>query len=38
MLSAAGLERDRVRHFGGEEIFVVHGVFEDENDLYPKGF
>jgi len=26
------------RHFGGEEIFVVDGVFEDEHGRYPKGF
>ena len=25
------------RHFGGEEIFVVNGVFEDENGRYPSG-
>jgi anti-sigma factor ChrR (cupin superfamily) len=25
------------RHFGGEEIFVVEGVFEDEHGRYPKG-
>jgi anti-sigma factor ChrR (cupin superfamily) len=25
------------RHFGGEEIFVVDGVFEDEHGSYPKG-
>jgi len=25
------------RHFGGEEIFVVDGVFEDENGRYPSG-
>jgi anti-sigma factor ChrR (cupin superfamily) len=25
------------RHFGGEEIFVVSGVFEDEHGTYPKG-
>ena len=24
------------RHFGGEEIFVVDGVFEDEHGSYPK--
>ena len=35
MLSAAGLERDRFRHFGGEEIFVVDGVFEDAHGRYP---
>ncbi len=26
------------RHFGGEEIFVVNGVFEDEHGRYPEGF
>lgn len=25
------------RHFGGEEIYVVEGVFEDEHGRYPKG-
>ena len=25
------------RHFGGEEIFVVSGVFEDEHGRYPQG-
>ncbi len=25
------------RHQGGEEIFVVHGVFEDEHGRYPTG-
>ena len=25
------------RHFGGEEIFVIDGVFEDEHGRYPKG-
>lgn len=25
------------RHFGGEEIFVVDGVFSDEHGSYPKG-
>ena len=25
------------RHFGGEEIFVVEGVFEDEHGRYPSG-
>ena len=25
------------RHFGGEEIFVVNGVFEDEHGRYPSG-
>jgi anti-sigma factor ChrR (cupin superfamily) len=26
------------RHFGGEEIFVVDGIFEDEYGSYPKGY
>jgi anti-sigma factor ChrR (cupin superfamily) len=25
------------RHYGGEEIYVVDGVFEDEHGTYPKG-
>jgi anti-sigma factor ChrR (cupin superfamily) len=25
------------RHYGGEEIFVVHGVFADEHGTYPEG-
>ena len=25
------------KHFGGEEIFVVSGVFEDEHGRYPSG-
>jgi anti-sigma factor ChrR (cupin superfamily) len=25
------------RHFGGEEIFVMEGVFEDEHGRYPRG-
>jgi anti-sigma factor ChrR (cupin superfamily) len=25
------------RHYGGEEIFVVDGVFEDEHGRYPAG-
>jgi anti-sigma factor ChrR (cupin superfamily) len=25
------------RHYGGEEIFLVDGVFEDEHDRYPAG-
>ena len=28
---------DPHRHFGGEEIFVVDGVFEDEHGRYPGG-
>jgi anti-sigma factor ChrR (cupin superfamily) len=27
----------RHRHYGGEEIFVVEGVFEDEHGRYPAG-
>jgi anti-sigma factor ChrR (cupin superfamily) len=27
----------RHRHFGGEEIFVLNGVFEDEHGAYPPG-
>jgi anti-sigma factor ChrR (cupin superfamily) len=26
------------RHFGGEEILVVEGVFEDEHGRYPQGY
>lgn len=25
------------RHFGGEEIFVISGTFEDEHGIYPQG-
>jgi len=25
------------RHFGGEEIYVIEGVFEDEHGRYPQG-
>jgi len=25
------------RHYGGEEIFVVRGVFEDDHGIYPEG-
>jgi anti-sigma factor ChrR (cupin superfamily) len=25
------------KHYGGEEIFVVDGVFEDEHGRYPAG-
>lgn len=25
------------RHYGGEEIYVVRGVFEDEHGIYPEG-
>ncbi|MFO1177074.1 MAG: cupin domain-containing protein [Ottowia sp.] len=34
---APGTHFDRHRHFGGEEIFVVEGVFEDEHQAYPAG-
>jgi anti-sigma factor ChrR (cupin superfamily) len=27
----------RHRHWGGEEILVLDGVFEDEHGTYPKG-
>ncbi len=32
-----GTHFQRHRHFGGEEIFVVEGVFEDEHGRYPAG-
>jgi anti-sigma factor ChrR (cupin superfamily) len=32
-----GTRFHRHRHFGGEEIFVVSGVFEDEHQAYPAG-
>lgn len=32
-----GTEFQEHRHFGGEEIFVIDGVFEDEYGSYPKG-
>lgn len=25
------------RHWGGEEVFVLEGVFKDEHGVYPKG-
>lgn len=34
---APGTRFQRHRHFGGEEIFVVNGVFEDEHQAYPAG-
>lgn len=34
---APGTRFNRHRHFGGEEIFVVHGTFEDEHGRYPAG-
>ncbi len=34
---APGTEFQRHRHYGGEEIFVVQGVFEDEHQAYPAG-
>ena len=34
---APGTEFTPHRHFGGEEIFVLEGVFSDENGDYPKG-
>ena len=34
---AAGTYFNPHRHFGGEEIFVVDGVFEDEHGRYPAG-
>ncbi len=34
---AAGTRFHAHRHYGGEEIFVVDGVFEDENGCYPTG-
>ncbi|GBO55874.1 hypothetical protein APA_4024 [Pseudanabaena sp. lw0831] len=33
----AGTQFQPHRHLGGEEIFVVDGVFEDEFGAYPKG-
>ena len=32
-----GTHFNRHRHYGGEEIFVVDGTFEDEHGRYPKG-
>ncbi|MFI8479546.1 cupin domain-containing protein [Pseudomonas sp. NPDC078700] len=34
---APGTEFNAHRHFGGEEIFVLEGVFEDEFGSYPAG-
>jgi len=34
---ASGTYFNPHRHFGGEEIFVIDGVFEDEHGRYPKG-
>jgi anti-sigma factor ChrR (cupin superfamily) len=34
---APGTEFQPHRHWGGEEIFVLDGVFEDEFGTYPKG-
>lgn len=34
---APGTRFSRHRHFGGEEIFVIEGVFEDEHGRYPAG-
>lgn len=34
---APGTHFNRHRHWGGEEIFVVSGVFEDEHGRYPAG-
>lgn len=34
---APGTRFQKHRHFGGEEIFVVSGVFEDEHQAYPAG-
>jgi anti-sigma factor ChrR (cupin superfamily) len=34
---APGTRFNRHRHWGGEEIFVVSGVFEDEQGRYPAG-
>jgi anti-sigma factor ChrR (cupin superfamily) len=33
----AGTQFQHHRHLGGEEIFVLDGVFEDEFGTYPKG-
>lgn len=32
-----GTQFNRHRHWGGEEIVVLEGVFQDENGAYPKG-
>ncbi|MFZ5565662.1 MAG: cupin domain-containing protein [Pseudomonadota bacterium] len=34
---APGTQFNAHRHYGGEEIFVVDGVFEDEHGRYPAG-
>ena len=34
---APGTQFSAHRHFGGEEIYVLEGVFEDEFGLYPAG-
>ena len=34
---APGTTFQRHQHWGGEEIFVLDGVFEDEQGVYPKG-
>lgn len=34
---APGTKFNPHRHFGGEEIFVIEGVFSDEHGHYPKG-
>lgn len=34
---APGTQFNRHRHWGGEEIVVLEGVFQDENGAYPKG-
>ncbi|NER81508.1 MAG: hypothetical protein F6K42_18480, partial [Leptolyngbya sp. SIO1D8] len=34
---APGTTFQRHQHWGGEEIFVPDGVFEDEQGVYPKG-
>ncbi len=34
---ASGTRFNRHRHWGGEEIFVIDGTFEDEHGRYPAG-
>ena len=34
---APGTTFQRHQHWGGEEIFVLDGVFEDDQGVYPKG-
>lgn len=34
---APGTRFQRHRHYGGEEIYVIDGVFEDEHGRYPAG-